>query len=809
MDAIWQDVVYGVRQLLRRPGLTALALITLALGIGANAAIFSVVDAVLLRPLPYAHSDRLVRLTEDAKDIPGMSISMEDFNDWRTMNTVFNSMAPYQFNSMVLTGMGDAEQLDVNFITAGLFPTLGIQPTLGRALTPEDDKVGAAPVVMISDSFWTRKFAKDPGAIGKSLTLDGSIYTIVGVLPSSHFHGAWRTLSVFPSLWHVEDKLGGPQRRDNHPGIYAYGLLKPGVTLQQAQAQMSQIAARLVKDYPSTNGVKATDVTVDTLLNVLVGDVRPGLLVTMATAGFVLLIACANVANLVLARATERYKEMAIRTALGAKRFRLVRQLLTESMLLGVAGGVLGLMAAFASVGVLSSVARTTLPRLENLSIDFRVLCFTLGISVLTALFFGIMPALQASRADVHDALKEGGRGTSAGAGQKRLRSILVASEIAISLVLLIGAGLMIKSLYRVLHADSGFDSTGAVDTSFVLPATRYKDISKMRQYVDPLVAKLSAIPGVQAAGYKDTLLGGAQDGYLIEGKAAPLPGQEPLTDDAHVTPKTLQAMGIRLIRGRYFNEFDNEKAPLVCIVDTTMAESSWPGEDAIGKRLMLVMGAGQPRNWMTVVGVVAHTKNYGVDQPSRVETYFPFDQYPLAFGDFVVRSTSNFASVDAAIREAAHSIDSDVALTPVRTVDDIVGETVAPRRLSVTLLSIFATLALALAAIGIYGVMSYTVTQRNREIGIRIALGAQRKDVMGIVIGNGMKLLAAGVAIGLVSAFFLTRLVASLLFEVKAVDAMTFITLPAILALVALAACYIPARRAMQVDPIIALRDE
>ncbi len=808
MDAIWQDVVYGIRQLLRRPGMTVLALVTLALGIGANAAIFSVVDAVLLRPLPYAHSDRLVRLSEDAKGIPDMSISMADFNDWRTMNTVFESMAPYQFNSMVLTGIGDAEQLDVNFITAGLFPTLGVQPILGRALTADDDKVGSAPVILISDTSWSRKFSKDPGIIGKPLTLDGTVYTVIGVLPTSHFHGSWRSLSAFPSLWHVEDSVGGPLRRDNHPGIYAYALLKPGVSVQQAQAQMSEIATRLAKDYPATTGVKATDASVNELLSVLVGSVRPGLLVTMATAAFVLLIACANVANLVLARATERYKEMAVRTALGASRARLVRQLLTESLLLGVCGGALGLMAAFASIGALSAAAGSSLPRMENLSIDFRVLCFTLGISLLTALFFGIMPALQASRADVHDALKEGGRGTSPGSGQKRMRSVLVAGEIAISLVLLIGAGLMIKSLYRVLHADPGFDATGAVDTSFGLPAAAYKDRIRMRLYVDPLVEKLRAIPGVQAAGYKETLLGDSQDGFIVEGTPAPPPGGEPLADVSRVTPDALLAMGIQLIRGRHFTAYDDEKAPPVCIVDTTMAQTAWPGEDAIGKHLKIIMGNGNDP-WLTVVGIVSHTKNYGVDQPSRVEAYFPFDQFPLNFGEFVVRTAGNPASLDTAIRAAAHSVDPNVPLSPIRTVDEIVSENVAPRRLSVTLLSVFAALALALAAIGIYGVMSYTVTQRNREIGIRIALGAQSKDVLGIIIGGGVKLLAAGLAIGLVSSFFLTRLVESLLFEVKAMDVMTFATLPAILALVALAACYIPARRAMRVDPIIALRDE
>jgi predicted permease len=809
MGIFWQDIRYGLRMLAKRPAITLIAVITLALGVGANTAIFSVVDAVLLRPLPYKQPDRLVFLSEESQQVPGMSISMADFNDWRATNTVFENMAPYSPNSAILTGNGETESLQVRQITAGLFPTFGIQPILGRALTPEDDKVGAAPVVLLGDGFWARKFARDPNVIGKQLTLDGVSYSVIGVLPSSKFHGSWPRYSVFTSLWRQEDVLGGEANRSSHPGIYAVARMKPGVTLEQARNEMNGIAARLQKEYPKSN--TGIGVTVDSVLNAYVGTIRPALLVLMAAVGFVLLIACANIANLSLARTTERNRELAVRTAMGASRFRLMRQLLTESMLLALIGGALGLFVAYSVTNAVSKISTSSVPRVDTVSIDGGVLLFTLGISLVTGLFFGLFPAWHASRTDIGETMKEGGRSGTAGAGKKRVRSILVVAEVSISLVLLVGAGLMIKSFYRVLQADPGFNSTGVLTAQFSLPSSQYKDAAARRQFEKQLEAKLESIPGVQAAGLKQPLMGGSQTGFMIEGQPKPDPGKGPSTDISRITPGALEAMGVPLLQGRYFTAADNENSESVCIVDTTMAQTQWPGKNPIGEHVAVSGKNNDPNDpdWMKVVGVVAHTKNYGVDQPSRVETYRPIAQSPTSGGNVVLRAQNNPASLAGPARDAMLSIDANVPLSQVQELGDIVDQNVAPRRLSVLLLSAFAALALLLSAVGIYGVMSYMVTQRTQEIGVRIALGAQRGDVMRLVLQNGMALLLAGLGIGLAGAFALSRFLQSLLFEVKSTDIMTFASVPFLLAAVAFVACYLPARRATLVHPVVALRND
>ena len=805
MGTIWQDIRYGFRVLAKRPGITFIAVLTLALGVGANTAIFSVVDAVLLRPLPYQQPDRLVFLSETSSQVPDMSISMANFNDWRAMNTVFESMAPYNFQPVVLTGQGEAERLQMRQITADLLPTLGVQPVLGRGLTPDDDKVGAAPVVLLSDGYWTRKFARDPNVIGKKLILNGEIFTVVGVVPNSKFHGSWRQYSLFSSLWRQEDTIGGPDRRDEHPGIYAIARMKPGVTLARANAEMKDIAARLAKQYPKTN--TGNSANADSLLHAIVGDIRPSLLVLLFAVGFVLLIACANVANLMLARASERHREMAIRTALGAGRPRLVRQLLTESILLSVVGGAFGLGIAYLATGALASAAPANVPRIDGVSVNGMVLAYTLGLSIFTGFFFGIFPAWQVSRTDVHEAIKEGGRGSASGGG-KRVRAILVVAEVAVSMILLVGAGLMVKSLYRVLVTDPGFNSSGVLTAAITMPDTTYKDLGKQRQFVQQLVDKVSAIPGVQAAGFMNPLLGGNQTSYAVEGRPLPAPGQMASVDITQVTPDALRAMGAHLVQGRFFTQYDTEKSERVCIVDTLMAQIVWPGESAVGKRVA-VSGTAEKPEWQTVVGVVAHIKNYGVDQPSREELFQPYAARPRLGGNLLIRASGDTSAIFPAVREIMKSLDPDVPLSQTRVLASIVDDNVSPRRLAVLLLSAFAGLALLLAAVGIYGVMSYMVTQRTQEIGIRIALGAQPRDVLSMVLRSGMALLLLGIGIGLLGAYSLSQFLQSLLFQVTSTDLLTYLSVPVLLTLVALLACYLPARRAMRVDPVIALRSE
>jgi predicted permease len=808
MTTFLQDLRYAVRMLAKSPAFAAVAVLTLALGIGANTAIFSVVNAVLLRPLPYAESNRLVFLGEWSEQIPEMSISMANFDDWRTQNKVFESMVAYQNDNVVLTGRGEPERLRLRRITAGFFPTLRVKPILGRELTPDDDKVGAARAVLLGEGFWERRFGKDPNIVGQNLVLDAEPFTIIGVLPAQ-LHGSLRQTDVFASLWRLEDQLGGEANRGNHPGIYAYARLKPGVTVEQARGEMQGIAQHLDELHPDSNGKDS--VTLKPLLDAIVEDVRSPLLVLSGAVGFVLLIACANIANLLLARATERHRELAVRVALGASRGRLVRQMLTESVILSLAGGIFGL---FLSVWITAALVHVTprgVPRIDEVSADLSVLSFTLGLSIATGVFFGIFPALQASRADVHVTLQEGGRAGTAGAKRTRLRDFLVAAEVAISLMLLVGAGLMTKSLVRVLQADGGIDSANVLTARLSMPDAKYENDVKRRTFVDQLVAKVQSLPGVQAAGFKNPLLGGWQSAYMVDGRPAPQPGQYPSTDMGRVTPDAMRAMGMRLLRGRFFDDHDNEKTQLVCIIDETFAKQEFLSEEPLGKRLSIggPPSPGKQPDWMTIVGVVAHVKNYGVDQASRVETYIPQAQRPSGGGTLVVRSTGDLAALTSGIRAAVRSLDPDVPLYDVRAFEDIVSEYSASRRLSVVLIGSFAVLALVLAGVGVYGVMAYVVTQRRHEIGIRMALGANQRNILEMVLRQGLRLALVGIAAGLVGALVLTHFLSSLLFRVSALDVETFALGALTLSLILLLACCLPARRATRVDPLVALRYE
>src|SRR5229473_717888 len=680
MSHFLQDLRYAFRMLAKSPGFTLVAVLTLALGIGANTAIFSVVNAVLLRPLPYPEPNHLVFLGEWSEQIPEMSISMANFNDWRNQNKVFESMVAYQNDNVVLTGKGEPERLRLRRITAGFFPTLRVKPILGRELTPDDDKVGAARVVLLGEGFWERRFGHDPNIIGQQFNLDAETYAVVGVLPAQ-LHGSLRQTDIFTSLWRLEDQLGGETNRGNHPGIYAYARLKPGITVDQARGEMKGIAQHIDELHPDSNGKDS--ITLKPLLDAIVEDVRTPLLVLTGAVGFVLLIACANIANLLLARATERHRELAVRVALGATRGRLIRQVLTESVLLSIAGGILGLFLAVWVTAALVHATPAGVPRMNEVSADGWVLSFTLGLSILTGIVFGIFPALQASRADVQVTLQEGGRTGTAGSGRTRLRDFLVAAEVAVSLVLLVGAGLMTKSLFRVLEADGGINPSNVLTARFSTPDAKYNDDSKRRTFVSQLIAKVQSLPGVQAAGFKSPLLGGWQNAYLVEGRPALQPGQYPSTDMGRVTPDAMRAMGMRLLRGRFFDDHDNEKSQLVCIIDETFAKQEFPNEEPLGKRLANggPPAPGKQPDWMTIVGVVAHVKNYGVDQASRFETYIPQAQRPAGGGTIVVRSSGDPAALTSGIRAAVRSLDPDVPLYDVRSMEDIVSENTASRR--------------------------------------------------------------------------------------------------------------------------------
>jgi len=808
MRTLAQDFHFALRQLRKNPGFTAVALITLALGIGANTAIFSVVNAVLLRPLPYLHPDRLVFLAETTPQVHDESFSMADFDDWRTMNSVFESTTAFRADSVTLTGQAQPEQLQMRYVTSGLFPTLGVKPVIGRAIAPDDDKVGAAPVVMLSDTLWADKFGRDPGVIGKQLTLDGEAFTVIGVLPSSQFHESWHQFDVFTPLWRLENQLGGPARRDNHPGIYAYGLLKAGVSVEQARAQMAAIAARLSKQYPKSN--VNTSATVEPLLSIIVRDVRPSLLILMGAVGFVLLICCANVANLLMSRAAERQREVAIRKALGAGRWRLARQLLTESVVLSLLGGLLGLIIAFWATRGLAGVADSAVPRMGEVSVDSRVQAFTLVLSVLTGIAFGMFPLFHASHIGVNEALKEGTPGAGATSFHQRLRDALVVGELALSLVLLVGAGLTLESLMHVMRANPGFKAEDVMTARFSLPATKYKNDDQRRQFVSRLTEKLTAIPGVIAAGFKNPIFGGWQSSFAVGGQPLPDEAHIPSAEMSRVSPGALQAMNASLQRGRFFSPQDNENAPKVCIIDDVLAAQYWPGENAVGKEILMdEPKPGEQPPITTVVGVIREIKNYGVDQPVLPEIFVPFAQRPGDGGTLIIRSGLDPAAITTAMRSAAQSLDPDLPIFAVRPLESFVAENTASRRLSVTLLSLFAGLALLLAAVGIYGVMSYSVTQRHREIGIRMALGAQAGDVLKLVVRQGAWLAVLGVGTGILGALGATRLIAHLLFGIRPSDPVTFMAVAFLLAIVAVIASYIPARRAARVDPMVALRYE
>ncbi|HRB13871.1 MAG TPA: ABC transporter permease, partial [Vicinamibacteria bacterium] len=655
MENVWRDIQYGARMLRKSKGFTAIAVLTLALGIGANTAVFSVVNAVLLRPLPYGDPDRLVFLTEWSEQVPNMSFSVANFKDLRDQNRVFKSVFGSNSTSLILTGSGpEAERVNVRRVTSGMFDTLQKTPILGRAFTPDEDKPGAARVVLLGEGFWERRFGRDPGIVGKAITLSGESFNVIGVMPGS-FHTSWKTTDAFTPLLFLEDRIGGENQRGNHPGIYVVGRLKEGVTVEQARTDVKALAKRLSEEHPMSNARQS--MTVEPMLNAVVGDLRPALMLLLGAVVLVLLIACANVANLLLSRAADRQKEMALRMAVGGNRTRLIRQLLTESVLLSSLGGLVGIGLGYAGVRGLVASLPANVPRADEIGVDGSVLVFTAVVAVLTGLVFGLAPAWKVSSADMNETLKENGRGTAT-PGQHRLRNSLVIAEISLALILLVGAGLLLRSFYRVIDAEPGVRTAGVLAANLPMPDSRYGKPEDRVLLVERLLEKIQATPGVRSAAFTLPLLGGWQSSFNIEGRPEPLPGQRPSADTTRVTPDYFKTMGVRLLEGRSILATDRADTPPVCLIDETFAKTHFPGESALGKRVKFGDLTDATSPWMEVVGVVAHVKNYGVDQPSRVEIYLPMYQRNSNSATIVVETAGDPASLAAGLREAVRSVD-------------------------------------------------------------------------------------------------------------------------------------------------------
>ena len=811
MSTFSQDLRYGVRMLLGGGPITLVAIITLGLGIGANTAIFSIVNGILLKPLPFERPDELVLIGERHGQRP-ISVSWLNYVDWTTENRVFSDLGATTsvFLNFVRGGF-EPERLLGACVTRSYFTTLGVAPLVGRTFTNEEDRAGGEPVIILSEGAWQRLFGGDRSVIGRALTMNGTPFTVIGVMPAS-FVIQNPPIEAWVSMGRVSDTFGD---RGNHPGISVVARMKPGVTLDRARADLDAIAARLAKAYPATNS--DIGVLVDPLHDRFVGeDLKRALIVLLGAVAFVLLIACANVANLLLSRGAARQREIAVRTALGAGRGRLLRQLLTESVLLALAGGVAGVLLGAWGLRALLAAVPDNLARVNAVQMDAQVFVFTAALTLATGIIFGLAPALQVSKPNLSDTLKESGRSGSKGTRAHRVRSTLVVAQVALSLVLLIGAGLMLRSFAELQATSPGVDPQGVVAAGVTLPGARYADENARRQFIRRVFERLESTPNIDAVGAITPLPlsgNGWQTSFLVEGHPEPEPGKYPVNDIARITPDYFRTMGVRLLRGRAFTWQDDEKAPLVAIVDETFANTWFANQDPIGRRLKINPGhvpRGMPSPpWVTVVGVVNHVKNYGIDQESRVEVYLPFMQSTLTQMNLVVKGRGDAAAMGHAMRQAVRDADPTLPVFAIRTMEEYLARTLTSKRLMMIVLALFAGVALTLAAVGLYGVMSYAVTQRTSEIGIRMALGARRADVLRLVVGQGMLLTIGGLVVGLAGAYALTRVIATLLFGVGATDPITFASVAVLLGLVAFLATWLPARRAASVDPLVALRYE
>ena len=807
MDSIIKDLRFAVRGLLKRPGFVAVAVITLALGIGGSTSIFTVVDAALLRGLPYKQPDRLYHLWEKTpqEQFSKREFSYPDYQDYQ-QNNVFEGLAAYTGGRVLLSGVGDPEFVGGPRVSANFFSVLGVDPIIGRTFQTGEDQPGGPKVAVLNYGLWQRRFGGDPNVIGRALTINGASYTVVGVLPQS-FQFALRPNDLWIPYQPTQNQL---TRRPLH-GTNLIGRLKPGVDAAQAQSELNVIAARIEKEYSESHA--GTTMRLVPLHEEVIGKVRPILLVLLAGVGFVLLIACANVASLLLTRSLGRQKEVAIRSALGASRWRVVRQLLTESLVLSLLGGAAGLIVAYWSVPALVSALPQNqliaMPFLKTLGLDTRILLFSFGLSLFTGVVFGLAPSLQSSRLDLNEVLKEGGRTMAAGASH-RLRSAMVVTEIALAVVLLIGAGLMMKSLLRLLQTNVGFQTDNLMTMTVVLPAAKFTEANQIINVQQQLQDRLQSLPGVSSAGTIDILPlnGGNTSRFFVDGEPAPPPGQETEANVRVVSDTYFKTLGVPLLSGRMFDERDGPDKPGVVIIGKTVADRLFAGRDPVGRKLRYSASQGTPD---LIVGVVGDVKTTGLDESVRPVLYYPFRQSAAPIANFVLRTDVDPNALATSIRKEVRDLEPNAAILNLNSMDQMIAQTPASfmRRFPALLISIFALVALLLASIGIYGVVSYSVSQQTHYIGVRMALGANSSDILRMVLKEGLLLAIAGVGIGIAAAFALMRLLRTLLFEVSTSDAMTFTLVAGALFVVALLACYLPARRATKVDPLVALRYE
>lgn len=804
-ETFWQDTRYAARTLMRSPGFTTVALLTLALGIGANTAIFSVVNLVMLKPLPFRDSDQLMQVWTRGVRAGGQGdwSSFPDFLDWRKENKVFEDIVAYRTWVFTFSGDRPAEAMPGFLTTSRFFDLLGAKPQLGRTFLPHEDQPGRNRVVVLSHRLWQRRFGGEPAIVGRSVTVNGGSYTIIGVMPAG-----FRFLFAYPDVFDLYmpmQAFGDQEERGSH-NYWAIGRLKPGVTVKQAEMNMAAIGRDLAREYPASN--KDLEVAVTPLQQHMARDVRSGLFVTLGAVGLVLLIACANVANLVLARANARSRELVVRAALGASRGRLLRQNLTETLLLGLCGGGFALVVVYLAMRLMRSVGPDSIPRLAELSVDWRVLLFTLVVTLGTAFVLGVAPALAGPQSAYSEALRESGGRTTTTGGSGRVRAALVLAEISLALMLAVGAGLLVRSFSRLLDVEMGFDPNDVVVAYVMAPPGS----SNPALFFEQVMERVREIPGVESVGAAAPVpLTGWNDqgGFSIEGRPDPPPGVlEFHANRPRVSASYLRTMKMKLLRGRWITDQDGAGAPDVAVISDVAARRYWPGENPIGRRLSLDERDGKPV-WREIVGIVRGVTHFGLDVERISEIYVPFRQLPEQSMGLVIRTPRPLSELESLIRRQISTVDSNGAAFRMQTMENLVAAAQSKRRFQMTLLVAFAALALVLAAVGVYGVVAYSVVQRTHEVGIRIALGARQGQVLRMVVRHGLRLAVIGVALGIAGAFALTRLMSSLLFGVGVTDKVTFLTASVLLLVVALVACAIPALRAARVDPLVALRYE